>query len=303
MAKYGSMKRQTTHTMNALFTPGVSRHELKRDEDAGQWIVSINTMKKYTRACVSFTEWCRDYYGIRDIRQVTPAMAEEYVQRQRDEEKAGGTIGRIKAAIRKLDQAMRVKGHRPRDAPPLLEPGGGWHSDRRPERAYAPEAAERIIENMTQHARDPQTPLVAKVQWATGARIDEAVRLRGEGIDAEGCRVTLKGKGGKVRTVEVDPKWQAFLAEIEDRADGHRDGYAFQGRSSLDRRTRDAVRCACERLGEDHYATHGFRKCYAQERYRALRGQGLDDEEARLGVSHDLGHNRLDVTYSYIPRG
>jgi hypothetical protein len=56
-------------------------------------------------------------------------------------------------------------------------------------------------------------------------------------------------------------------------------------------------------LKEDCCGTHGFRKTYAQERYKLLRSEGLDDRAARLQVARELGHNRVRVTYSYIPRG
>ncbi len=303
MTKRGSIKYQATRVLNGVRRYKVSRHELKRKGDADLFITSIETMKDYCRASVGLALWCKRERAVRDIRQITPAMAEEYVQNLCDRELSGGYIGKVVAAIRKFDRAMRWMKERPKSAPPLLsEDLRGWHSDGRPERAYTPEAAERIIAAIPQHTRDPQTVLVARVQRAFGARIREASKLHGDGIDVEGCRVTLKGKGGKVRTVGVDARWQGFLAELKERAAGHRDGYVFQGRRSMAVRTRNAVRQACRHLGEPCYSTHGFRKCYAQEQYRELRAEGLADKEARLDVSRLLGHNRLDVTYSYIPR-
>ncbi len=68
-------------------------------------------------------------------------------------------------------------------------------------------------------------------------------------------------------------------------------------------RTRAAVRYACGQLDLACYGTHGFRRCWAQELHRLLGGLGLDDREARREVAEGLGHNRVNVTYSYIPRG
>ena len=75
-----------------------------------------------------------------------------------------------------------------------------------------------------------------------------------------------------------------------------------QADQSLARRVRSAVQQACIRLGEPCYSTHGFRRTFAQERYRNLRAEGLDDRAARRALAGDLGHNRIDVTYSYVPR-
>jgi len=46
---------------------------------------------------------------------------------------------------------------------------------------------------------------------------------------------------------------------------------------------------------------HRLRSNYAQDKYTRLRAKGLTDREARLKVSHDLGHNRIDVVKGFIP--
>jgi hypothetical protein len=47
--------------------------------------------------------------------------------------------------------------------------------------------------------------------------------------------------------------------------------------------------------------THGLRKEFANREYRRLIEAGATDREALLGTSHQLGHNRTDVTrQSYI---
>jgi len=303
-----SVTYQVKEILKGIFTPGVSRHELKTQGLASERITGIGTMRNYVKTCSRFARWCKETHGTRDIRRITPAMAEEYIGELRDRECSGGYIGKVKAAIRKFDVAMRVKGYRSRDATPLLQPGSGWHSDRRPERAYTPHQAERIIGNMRDHAKDKQTADVAQLQRVAGLRITEAVMIRGKDIDP--CTRTVhavKGtKGGKARVVSVDSRHRPFLEELKVRAEKNHDGHVFQGRGdrgdSLGKRTAGAVRHACERLGTEHYSTHGFRKTWAQERYQKLREQGLNDHEARRSVAKELGHNRLDVTYSYIPR-
>lgn len=212
--------------------------------------------------------------------------------------------GAFRCAGHPPDYAKNGKGHRPKDAKPLLKrDGGGWHSDRRPERAYTVASAKRVIGNMSERARDKQTALVARVQRVTGARISEAVKLRGDRIDVDRCRVTLTGKGGQTRTVQIDAKWKGFLKKMKARAESRKDGYVFQGRGSLRKRTEGVIRHACGRLGEKDLATHGFRKLWAQERYRELRAEGLSDLEARQALTQDLGHNRISETYSYVARG
>lgn len=304
-----SVTYQINEALKAIFTPGVGRHKLKARGLADRRIVSIGTMQDYVRSCSRFARWCKGRYGVRDIHRITPEMAQRYIDELHDKELSGGYIGREKAAIRKLDTAMKHIGLRPNDAPPLLEKReSGWHSDRHPERAYTPKEAEQIINDMRKHSRDKQTADVAQLQYVAGLRVTEAVMIRGKDIDPETCvlHVELGSKGGRPRTVQMDKKHRPFLLEITARAERNRDGHAFHGRgrlgTSLAQRTADAVRCACERLGTEHYATHGFRKCWAQKRHKGFLEQGVEERVARQVVAKELGHNRSDVTYSYIPR-
>jgi integrase len=303
-----SVTYQITDTLKTIFTPGVSRHELKKRGLADKRIVGIRTMQDYVKASVRFAKWCKENHGIRYVREITPAMAEQYIGEMCNKELSGGYIGKVKSALRKLDIAMRVKGYRSRDAVPLLEPGGGWHSDRRPEEAYTPRQAIRLIECIRHHAKDKQTADVVRLQWIAGLRVKEAVMIREQDIDPDTCTLFPKKgtKGGYHRTIQVDPEHRSFLKVLKTRADRRRDGHVFKDRGhrgeGLKRRTGTAVRDACERLGMECFGTHGFRRGWAQEQYRELREQGSDDREARRSTAKGLGHKRLDVTYSYIPR-
>ncbi len=269
-------------------------------------------MKDYLADCCRFARWCKLAYGIRLINEITPRMADEYIKVYIDLDRSGGYLGRVSAAIRKLDVAMRKKRWRKRSAPDLLPPGGGWHSDRRPERAYTPDQAVRIVLFMHEHTRDKQTADVAYLQRVAGLRVSEAAMIRGQDVDISdpnfcAVRVVKATKGGRPRTVTVSTTHRAFLERLVERAGIHRDGHVFQGRGdrgrSLVRRTQAAVTYACEQLEIACYGTHGFRKCWAQELHRLLGGLGVDDHDARREVAEGLGHNRVNVTYAYIPRG
>jgi integrase len=305
----GSIVYQVQDTLQQIFVPGTSRDKLKAQGLASRRITGATTMEDYVEVGVRFVEYCRENYDIdRRIGNVTPAMAEAYVQGFCDNEYSGGYIGKLKAGIRKLDAGLKKRGWRDKDAPDLLEPGGGWHSDRRPERAYSPQQAKHIIADMRERANDPQTASVVELQRIAGLRISEAVMLRGEDIDVEACTVrAVKGtKGGRPRTVHVDEEYADVLTRLKRKAEEHRDGHVFRGRGhrgqSLAKRTRGSVRHACERLGIACYGTHGFRKTWAQEQYRQLRMQELDDREARCELAEGLGHGRPQVTYSYVAR-
>jgi hypothetical protein len=53
----------------------------------------------------------------------------------------------------------------------------------------------------------------------------------------------------------------------------------------------------------DGSGVHRLRSTYAQLQYTRFRSKGLINEEARLKVSHLLGHERPGVTNIYVPVG
>ena len=296
MSKIGSPAYQVSEALKRVFTPGTSRHGGKASGQAGGRIYSFDTMRTYVRACTRFARWGKERYGVRNIRDLTPAMARAYLDELAGKERAGGYLGKVSSAIRKLSVALH--GER-------WDLGPGWHSDRRPERAYSVEDAGRIVQDLREHARDPQLADVARLQVIGGLRRGEAVQLRGQDIDPDRGVLRLeKGtKGGKVREVSVATEHKDFLQRLKERAGNYSDGHVFQGRGGLAKRLERAVDEACKRLGIRDQGTHGFRGMFAQRRYAEYRGQGLSDHQARRRIAGELGHGRIEVTYSYVARG
>jgi len=302
-----SMIHQTEMALQAMFVPGESRQAHKVAGDAAQHITGIETMRNYVGCGCKFAVACQRDYGVHFLRDITPPMAQEHLLQLHDRELSGGYIGKVVAALRKLDIALRLKKWKTPDAPLWLPEAGGWHSDAHPERAYTPEQAQRLLAALAV-ARDPRIVRVARLQCIAGLRISEACMLRGADIDVAHCQLHLSKatKGGRGRIVDVAPEQQDFLQELVERAAQHSDGYVFQGRGdrgkSLIRRVQAAVSRATKQEGIPHYSTHAFRKMFAQQRYAEASATGQTDREAREVVSHALGHNRVAVTYSYVPR-
>lgn len=62
-----------------------------------------------------------------------------------------------------------------------------------------------------------------------------------------------------------------------------------------------AVREAARALGITVSGVHRLWANCFQNTYEKLIAEGLTDREAREKVSQDAGHNRVEVTYSYVP--
>lgn len=136
--------------------------------------------------------------------------------------------------------------------------------------------------------------------YRTGVRISEALALRPCDVDAErGAIRVLHGKGGKARTVGIDPMGLEVLVDwVEEHgARGHSPGEPiFVTRSGravsqgyLRRKLPEIARAAG--IYKRVHA-HGFRHTYASE----LRTEGIDIAV----IKRQLGHRSLLTTIEYL---
>lgn len=165
---------------------------------------------------------------------------------------------------------------------------------------------------------DQRVRLALRLQQAFGLRREEALKFQPAMADRHhGRRIELLPgwcKGGRGRTVEVShPGQRALLEEV----------HAFCGKGSLIpddwnyRQAKTHYDNTTRRAGLKNL--HGLRHWYAQFRYSRLSGQkapaagGRTEERmtaeliqrtraARMEVSRELGHGRMDVTDTYLGR-
>ena len=176
--------------------------------------------------------------------------------------------------------------------------------------------AQILVAESLAKVRDEHVRMSLELQAAFGLRREEAIKFIPSYAD-RGDHVVLKDtwtKGGKAREIPIRTKEQR---EVLDRA------LRVAGRGSLIPADRNYVRQL--RVYEGHTARaglsklHGLRHAYAQRRYDELTGrhctaaggpesneltpeQKVQDTEARLIISHELGHVREGVTAIYLGR-
>ena len=161
-----------------------------------------------------------------------------------------------------------------------------------------------------------RTPRAAR-DLRAGARHADVRRLRFLGRTG-GVRYTVVGKGGLVREILVPRQLHSDLedrrlprpAERSDRGIRYEQRYSFLTRSGPppSSRSRDAgggqafssawTRASKAAVGWSTGA-HGLRHSYVQDRMRELRPH-LPQALAKLVVSHEVGHQRDDVTNTYL---
>lgn len=158
--------------------------------------------------------------------------------------------------------------------------------------------------------------LALKLEAAFGLRREEVLKMRPALAD-NGDRLALRAswcKGGRYREIPVThPRQRALLDEVKALVgDGSLIGDGQNYRQAVKAYENQLMRAGLRNA-------HGFRHAYAQWRYRQLTGWAcpaaggrtcdrMTDEEqrrdrqARLQVSHELGHGRIDVTDTYLGR-
>lgn len=186
-----------------------------------------------------------------------------------------------------------------------------------PDRRYvANESKAKELDDRLDKITDPYVRMSLRLQAAFGLRREESIKFQPRYADRDD-QIAIKGswaKGGRERTVPITtPEQRAVLDEI------HR----LAGLGSLipSHKTyiqqRHAYDGQCKAAGLSNM--HGLRHQYAQMRYEALTGwkapaaggpsikvlsptQRMEDNHARQTISRELGHERIQITATYLGR-
>lgn len=180
-----------------------------------------------------------------------------------------------------------------------------------PNRSWTPNE----IQNMQELAIDKGFGRVAdmiKLSHSLGLRIHEVTRLERPDLQRalREDSLTVKGKGGLIRSVplrneNVRQHLQNLITQTNVRC-----SKIFVNSSE---KTHQVIKQAQNFISNNRHLVqeergvnqtnityHGIRHSFTCERYVELRGQGLNDYTARLQVSRELGHFRVEITNIYL---
>lgn len=296
MAKRKSIVRQAQEALEAKAAFGVKKGEA-RAANGGKipdLIFSYKTMDQYIRVATTFASWARDTHGCRYLDDAKDYVG-EYL-RERIADKSAWTVAQDAAGIAKM------YGCRSTDFGVDL-----------PKRHRADVVKYRNPEGDIGHWQPANHSDLVELCKVTGLRRHELQALRSDQIREENGKVLIevKGKGGKVRTVEALSDFPIRLAERRQAEMSH------LPTSALTPADRDRGPLLIEHIPK-RAQIHAYRREYGLALYQRearpldelsqsekyiCRGElagMVFDRAAMQTVTGNLGHNRIEVTIRYL---
>ena len=135
---------------------------------------------------------------------------------------------------------------------------------------------------------DERDRLIVRTIYATGVRVSELSQMNIEDVDFDEQTIRVKGKGGKIRTVFIDPE---TLREFEPFIGNRIEGPLFIGQQGHHISPR-AVQHIFKKYAPPGITPHKIRHSYASELYRRSKNLRV--------VQENLGHTSIKTTEIYL---
>ena len=266
---------------------------------------SFRTKDRYYEAMKRFCRYLAHEYRLQKLANVSGKHLVSYVEQMQMSGKAASTIKTDLAGIRFFHDLMDAKYHLP-DNDEL-----GVALERRRfgqvDRTWTPPEFSRLLAAALKEDRYDYILAFYLARYA-GLRIHECFRID-TAIAENALRenaITIKGKGGKVRTVPINDAIAVALRKQLSRTErGHKllvpDGMPTDDAIYRVQKFLLDHRKELQDEGDSRPLTfHGLRHTYAAEQYQKLVDGGMPALTAHLTVSQLLGHERPDVTDIYL---
>lgn len=267
---------------------------------------SFRTKERYYEAMQRFCKFLSEQYRLQKLANINGKHLTAYVLYLQEQEKSASTIKTDLAAIRFFhDKMERTKYRLPSNDELAVE------LERRRfggvDRTWSVREFHRFLATCMADGHE-DFAAIACLTWYAGLRIHECFRID-TAIAEQALRenaITVKGKGGKIRTVPINESISIELKKLlavtprghklfvpdglpTDAAIARLQQYIYQMRPQI--QDEDSTRPMTH---------HGLRHSYAARTYQELIDSGMSPLNASLRVSQLLGHERPDVTKGYL---
>lgn len=259
---------------------------------------SFRTKQRYYEACKRFCAYLADTYRLQKLENISAKHLVSYALYLQETGKSASTVKTDLAAIRFFHDKMSD----PRYTLPTNAELGVTLKRRRfgqADRTWTMAEFNRMLGNALSADRYDYILALYLGRYA-GLRIHECFRI--DTATAEAAlrenAITVKGKGGKIRTVPINECIAIAMREQISRTQrGHK--LLVPDDLPTDRAIQQLQQFIL-RHRETSLTFHGLRHTYAAETYERLLSEGMGELDAHFAVSRLLGHERADVTNIYL---
>ena len=268
---------------------------------------SFQTKRRYYEAMQRFCRYLAEAFRLQKLSNISGKHLVAYTVFMQESGKSASTVKTDLAAIRFFHDKMENAKYRLPDNDELVvalerRRFGGV------DRTWSAVEFNRMIGKAVEAGRDDIACAMYLGRFA-GLRIHEVMRID-TAIAEQALRedaITIKGKGGKIRTVPIeDERVRVALETMLKRTErGHKlfvpddvpTDRAINGVQLFILKHRDNV---ADDSREANLTFHGLRHTYAAVKYHVLTENGANPLDAHFTVSRLLGHERADVTNIYL---
>lgn len=267
---------------------------------------SFRTKDRYYEAFKRFCAFLADHYQVQKLENISGKHLVAYVLYMQDHGKSASTVKTDLSAIRFFHDKMSDPKYRLPDNSEL-----GVALQRRlfgeADRSWSTPEFHRALAFAQAEGRYDWILAMYLARYA-GLRIHECFRI--DTATAENAlredAITVKGKGGKIRTVPIEEHIRhAFQKQLDQTERGHK--LLVPDDMQTDRAINRlqlflyGIREQVRDPGDPRPLTfHGLRHSYAADTYTRLVSGGMSALDAHFAVSRLLGHERADVTNIYL---
>ena len=268
---------------------------------------SYKSRQRYYEAMQRFCRFLAEEYRLQKLTNISGKHLVDYVRHLQENGKAASTIKTELAAIRFWhDKLGEAKYKLPSNADLADQAPLERRKLQGTARHWTPEQFTAFVAVCREVGRTDYAD-IATLTFYVGLRIHEVCRLDTAAVEAweRSGLLTVKGKGGRVRSVPVTA--EAAKQALRDRRAAVQRGHKLFVPDDV---ATDAYIHAFQAFLREHrpdqgsnpypLTHHGMRHSYAARQYReALDGEATE-YRAKLEVSKLLGHGRADVTDVYL---
>lgn len=265
---------------------------------------SFKTRARYYEAMQRFCRFLADAFRLERLANIAPKHIYAYVTHLQEGGKAASTIKTDLAAIRFYHDLMPNPRYE-------LPDNSALNLQRRKfgevDRTWSVGEFDRMLVCALEYGREDYYTILQLGRYA-GLRIHECFRIDTATVSkaVKEKAITIKGKGGLVRTVPLTTRLiERLRFHLIQTPRGHK---LFV---PDDKQTHEAIKelqgfiWVARTHAQDPDSTrpmtfHGLRHSYAAEQYQRFIQAGRSPYEARLTVSRLLGHGRDNVTKIYL---